>query len=86
MTQANENLFELLRNRFPQDINKPAMTTPDGGCYSYADLDSGTARYANLIRTLGVRPGERVAVQIDKSPQALMLYLACLREGVESWQ
>lgn len=62
------------------------MTTPDGGCYSYAALDSGNARYANLIGALGVRPSERVAVQIDKSPYALMLYLTCLRAGVESWQ
>ncbi len=34
-----------------------------------------------MLDALGVRPGDRVAVQVEKSPEALMLYLACLRTG-----
>ena len=82
MTDATGNLFELLRSRFPADLESPALTTPDGTCFTYADVDACTARYANVIRSLSVVPGDRVAVQTDKSPQALMLYLGCLRAGV----
>ena len=76
------NLFDLLRSRFPVDATKPVLMTPEGNVYTYTDLDTCTARYANLIKKQGVEPGDRVAVQIEKSPQALMLYLACLRAGV----
>src|SRR5262249_25958226 len=48
---------------------------------TYAELDAGSARFANAIVSLGVRTGDRVAVQIDKSPEAILLYLACLRAG-----
>src|SRR5690606_23611351 len=41
-----------------------------------------SARYANMIASLGLVPGDRVVVQIEKSPEALFLYLACLRAGV----
>jgi len=44
-------------------------------------MDAFSARLARRIVELGVKPGERVAVQVDKSAEALMLYLACLRTG-----
>ena len=75
------NLYELLRGRFPHDLNRPALIPPAGTPVSYAQLETESARYAGLIAALGIAPGDRVAVQVDKSPQALMLYLACLRVG-----
>src|SRR5205807_1927590 len=41
----------------------------------------GSARYARILVDLGVRPGDRVAVQVEKTPQAVLLYLATLRAG-----
>lgn len=78
---SNENLYEILRTGFPADPEAPCLLLPYGGEISYAAMERETARIANLLVSLGVQPGDRVAVQVKKSPQALFLYLACLRCG-----
>ena len=80
-TVQNENLYEILKARFPADPDAPCLILPDGGAVSYGMLDQEAARYAGLLVALGVQPGDRVAVQVKKSPQALFLYLGCLRAG-----
>ena len=77
----NANLYALLRQRFPEDRAQTALETASGASYSYAMLEETTARYAGFIRALGVVPGDRLAVQVEKSPEALFLYLACLQSG-----
>lgn len=77
----NENLYALLQSRFPRDRGQTALETATGSVYSYAMLEELTARYAGFIRELGVAPGDRIAVQVEKSPEALFLYLACLQSG-----
>ncbi|WP_457580956.1 malonate--CoA ligase [Ensifer canadensis] len=57
------------------------IETTDGRRWTYGDALNLSGQIANAIDTLGVRPGDRVAVQLDKSPLALMLYLACIRCG-----
>jgi malonyl-CoA/methylmalonyl-CoA synthetase len=57
------------------------LRTPSGTQLSYAGLRGETARYAAALLSLGVRPGDRVAVQVEKSAEAVLLYLACLRMG-----
>ena len=52
----------------------------DGTRISYGDLIARAGRLANVLVALGVRPGDRVAVQIEKSVRAV-LYLASLRAG-----
>lgn len=59
-----------------------ALETDDGACYRFRDVDEWSARYAGFLGAFGLRPGERVAVQADKTPQSLLLYLACLRAGL----
>ncbi len=49
--------------------------------YSYKDVHDVSARFANVLVERGVKPGDRVAVQIPKSIEALMLYLATVRAG-----
>lgn len=78
---TNANLYALFQTHFPKDLSAPALAVPDGEVISYGDLDKMSARVAGLLSTLGVTKGDRVAVQIDKSPQAVALYLACLRVG-----
>ena len=75
------NLYTLLETHFPHDRSTACLETPDGGVWSYAVVEAESARYANLMRERGVEPGGRVAVQVEKSPRALVLYLACLRAG-----
>ncbi|HUR90970.1 MAG TPA: malonyl-CoA synthase [Ramlibacter sp.] len=77
----NANLFAALRAGFPSDLDSPAVETDNGLVYSWRDLDRGTAMIANLLRALALPEGSRVAVQVDKSVEAMMLYLATLRAG-----
>ncbi len=49
--------------------------------YTYQDVFDVSARIANVLVDLGVKPGDRVAVQIPKSVEAMMLYLATMRAG-----
>jgi len=78
---VNENIYSLFATHFPDDRRSPCIEMPDGGCFSYVDLETESARYASFLTGLGIAPGDRVAVQVEKSPQALFLYLACLRAG-----
>lgn len=54
----------------------------DGGeTLTYGDLDRRSGRYAGALAALGVGKGDRVAVQVEKSVEALLLYFGCLRAG-----
>ncbi|MCA1908227.1 MAG: malonyl-CoA synthase [Magnetospirillum sp.] len=75
------NLFAAFQSRFPADRSKPFIVVPDGATLSYADLEAHSAQFAHVLAANGVKPGDRVAVQVDKSPQAIFVYLACLRVG-----
>ena len=79
----NQNLFVALRAAFPADLSGIAVETADAEplCYSWADLEHGSARIANLLASLSLPPASRIAVQTDKSVEALLLYLAVLRAG-----
>jgi len=57
------------------------LSTPAGRRYSYSTLREETGRLAGALRQLGVSSGDRVAVRIEKSPEAVFLYIACLRLG-----
>ena len=77
----NQNLFAALRAAFPADLDTVAIETDNGLNYSWRDLDRATAMLANLLESLQLPEGARIAVQVDKSVEALMLYLATLRAG-----
>jgi malonyl-CoA/methylmalonyl-CoA synthetase len=57
------------------------LKTPGGRRVTYAALRESSGRIASTLAGVGVAPGDRVAVQVDKSPEAVLLYLACLRMG-----
>jgi len=57
------------------------IETAAGKRWTYADMLAFSGRVAGALVALGVAPGDRVAAQVEKSPEALMLYLACLRAG-----
>ena len=78
---TNANLFSALRAAFPEDLTAVAVQTDEGLEYSWRDLDRATAMVANLLQSLNLPEGSRVAVQVEKSVEALVLYLATLRAG-----
>ena len=73
-------LYERISRRFPS-ADKVFIENSDGSTFTYGDVAEGSARLANALVGLGVAPGDRVAVQVEKSPEALLLYLACVRAG-----
>jgi malonyl-CoA/methylmalonyl-CoA synthetase len=78
---THNNLFSALRAAFPADLTATAVETDEGLHYSWQDLDRATAMMANLLQSLDLPEGSRVAVQVEKSVEAMMLYLATLRAG-----
>ena len=78
----NENLYALFESRFPADRGASLLLLDTGEAVSYAQADEGSARYAALLAGRGLVPGDRVAVQVEKSPESLLLYLGCLRAGL----
>src|ERR1700753_1421743 len=79
-TIMNANLFSRLFNRL-DDPNRLAIETIDGKHISYGDLIGRAGQIANVLVTAGVKPGDRVAAQTEKSVTGLGLYLATVRAG-----
>ena len=90
---ANANLYARLRAFFPERLDDTAIETADApGAhdgqpfaplhYTWRDLERGSARMANLFADLALPAGARVLVHVDKSVEAVMLYLAVLRAGL----
>jgi len=76
------SVYAHMYRHFPADESKPLLITADGQTVSYKQVHERVGRYANFLSGLGVAKGDRVAVQVEKSPEALVLYLACLRAGI----
>jgi malonyl-CoA/methylmalonyl-CoA synthetase len=74
------NLFDLIAARAPHP-GKLAVETGDAAALTYGDLFKRSARAANALVAIGVKPGDRVAAQIEKSADVIVLALACLRAG-----
>jgi malonyl-CoA/methylmalonyl-CoA synthetase len=84
MNEPDSNLFRALRAAFPAALGSIAIETVTDAPlrYSWRDLERGTAMLANLLASLDLPEGSRIAVQTEKSVEALMLYLAVLRAGL----
>jgi malonyl-CoA/methylmalonyl-CoA synthetase len=78
---SNQNLFAHLRAAFPSNLDSAAIETDNGLTYTWRDLDRASAMLANLLAKLQLPAGARIAVQVEKSVEAMLLYLATLRAG-----
>ncbi len=77
---AINHLFDgLLSGR--ENDKRCLLDVPAGRSWSYAELVALSGRFANLLQTAGVAPGDRIAVQVQKSAEAIALYLATVRAG-----
>jgi malonyl-CoA/methylmalonyl-CoA synthetase len=75
-----DNLYSIVAQQI-SDVSRPFIETSAGRVITYTDMLEGAGRLANALIKRGVVPGDRVAVQVEKSPEAIILYLACLRAG-----
>ena len=74
------NLYTTIREGVFEG-SAPFLSVPGGRTFDYDEMDCQSARYANALVSLGVQPGDRVAVQTGKLVDCVWLYLACLRAG-----
>jgi len=77
---TNHNLYALFRAHFPASPDALFLDHPRHPL-RYGEIDQASGRYLAVLRAIGVRPGDRVIVQVNKSPEAVLLYFACLRAG-----
>jgi malonyl-CoA/methylmalonyl-CoA synthetase len=76
------NLYQLMRRRFPADLDQPCLLMPGGEVVTYRTLDARSAQIAHALVSAGCACGDRVAAQVEKSATAICIYLACLRAGL----
>jgi malonyl-CoA/methylmalonyl-CoA synthetase len=74
------HLFDFFRARLSAP-DRTFIETVEGRRIAYGDLLARSARVAGALAALGVKPGDRVAVQAEKSPAYIDLYLGCVRAG-----
>ena len=77
----SQNLYDLLASRFPADRSRPCFLLSDGSQVSYGELEQGAGRVAARLVADGVEPGDRVALQAEKSVEGVMVYLGALKAG-----
>jgi malonyl-CoA/methylmalonyl-CoA synthetase len=78
--QANKSVFALFEAAAAASVDRPFLVA-ERTLLTYGDMLRETARAAAWLRTVGAGRGDRVVVQANKSPAAVILYLACLRSG-----
>ena len=81
MAETGGNLYALFQTRFPEDRGACLLRLADGHEISYAEMEENVGRLTALFQYLGLEPGGRVAVQVEKSPENLFLYLAIVKAG-----
>ena len=81
MPEMTNHFFQKIRDAMTGRESRTFLESPAGVSLTYADMAALSARYASALAELGVMPGDRVAAQVEKSPEALMLYLGTLRAG-----
>ena len=77
----NANLYTLFLERFPKDPTALFLDGVDGRRLLYREVPHRTGQMLSLLQQSGVQKGDRVVVQVEKSIEAVLLYLACLRAG-----
>jgi len=77
----HDNLYTRIAGTVQSDLDKPFLRFLDVPPFSYREGFAAAGRYAHVLVRHGVKPGDRVAVQVEKSAANLTLYLACLRAG-----
>ena len=75
------NIFNLFQRSYSGSLDKTFLQLVDGREITYREIDELVSAYAGALASLGILAGERVMVQVAKSPEAIALYLATLKIG-----
>ncbi|MEX1166772.1 MAG: AMP-binding protein, partial [Hydrogenophaga sp.] len=78
----SHNLYAQFHAAFGNHLNDTAIETDEGQHWTFGDLHRQSGQMANWLHSVGIKPGDRAMVQVEKSVPALIFYLACLRAGV----
>ncbi|MEZ5921644.1 MAG: AMP-binding protein [Parvularculaceae bacterium] len=78
---SSDNFFQSLARVFKAAPDAPFLTIPGGKRWTFAEIDTLSAKIAGAFRSAGAKPGDRIAVQVEKSAENVALYLASLRGG-----
>jgi len=77
----NQNFFDEVYNCAIEAKENVFLETLTGKQYSYQDLIDITGKIGSFLKDLGVSPGDRVAVQAEKSAECFLIYLGVMRMG-----
>ncbi|MCY3839066.1 MAG: AMP-binding protein [Gammaproteobacteria bacterium] len=75
------NIYSLFEAAFRRAGEAAALIRPGGGDWTYARLLAEVDRAGVALAAWGVGVGDRVLVQAEKTPEAVALYLACVKSG-----
>jgi len=75
------NFFADMHPVFEENASRPCFIFSRGGGWTFAELEARIGSSCGVLLRAGVKPGNRVVAQVAKSPEAIALYLACLRVG-----
>jgi malonyl-CoA/methylmalonyl-CoA synthetase len=78
---TDANLYTLIASAADAAGNRPLLVEGEK-ILPYSALDAATAAYAAALAAAGAMPGDRLVVQVEKSPANVLLYLASLRAGL----
>ncbi len=76
-----DNFFALLKSRYQPAADRAFLSSPSGRTLTYGDIDALSAKIAGALLKTGAKPGDRVLVQVEKSPENVAFYLGVLRAG-----
>lgn len=75
------NLASALARGYAHALDEACLASPDGARLTYREVEARADAFAGVLRVHGAEPGDRVVTKVQKSPDAVALYLACLRLG-----
>ena len=76
------NLYSLIAESAVKAGERSFLVENDRVRLTYDQLDATTGRYAQALAAAGAKPGDRLLVQVEKSVENVLLYLAALRSGL----
>lgn len=76
------NFYTVIADRIAERRGDVFLNIPGARDFTFGEIDTMSAAFAGALFAAGAKPGDRIAVQVEKSAENVALYLACLRAGL----